>query len=130
VVYTAQYAMTNVAFAPHGSDGLEDLRDHLRGRDFHPQVVWTDWETARILPIYQHDFFGGRVWSGKPKSLTGRAKPRAGDYAVLFSPTSKTCAFCRDALKPWLKKQGGKPPASWQREYVSPDGTATLYRVR
>jgi hypothetical protein len=131
VAYGAGYATSSPAFAPNGGAALEDLRDHLRGRSFAAPRVWTDWETARILPAYQRDFFGGdKVWSGKPQSLTGtRLEPQPGDYVLLFSASSQTCTFCRMALGPWLKEHPQGPPASWQTEYVSDMKNLVLYRV-
>lgn len=127
--YLLEWSSTQVAFAPHGGDALEDLRDHLRGRGFAPELVWTDWETARILPVYQRDFFGGeRVWSGTPASLTGGGTPRAGDYVVLFSARSQTCTHCRNALRPWLREHR-RPPAGWKLEYATEKGNLMLYRV-
>ena len=132
VSYAARYATSSPAFAPNGGAALEDLRDHFRGRSFTPERVWTDWETARILPAYQRDFFGGdKVWSGKPQSLTGtKAEPQRGDYVLLFSAKSQTCTFCRVALGPWLKEHPQGPPANWQTEYVSHTKNLVLYRVR
>jgi hypothetical protein len=128
--FAAQYATNHVAFAPNGGDALEDLRDHLRGQDFAPERVWTDWETKRILPAYQRDFFGGeKVWSGKPMSITGKGEPQPGDYVLLFSAKSSTCSHCRTALKPWMKKHPDGPPANWRVEYTSETGNLVLYRV-
>lgn len=130
VTYGVEFATRHPAFAPNGGDALEDLRDHLRDRAVHPERVWTDWETARILPAYQRDFWGGdKVWSGKPTSLTSpQAAPKSGDYVVLFSPRSVACQFCRAALRPWLRKNP-KPPADWERVYVSEDKNVELYKV-
>ncbi|OLP72345.1 hypothetical protein BJM39_10465 [Salmonella enterica subsp. enterica serovar Javiana] len=130
VAYCVDYARTQPAFAPNGSDALEDLRDHLRGQAIHPKRVWTDWETARILPAYQRDFWGGdKVWSGKPTSLTSGRTPKTGDYVVLFSARSPACPFCQTALKPWSNRHPDGPPANWQRVYVADGGILELYRV-
>lgn len=129
VVFAVQYATTYVGFAPNGGAALEDLRNHLRGSGPTTGTVWTDWVTARILPIYQRDFFGGnKVWTGSPKSLTGAGEPREGDYVLLFSAGSSTCTFCRDALRPWLREHP-QIPSTWTKKYVADQGNLTLYTV-
>jgi hypothetical protein len=132
VAYGIGFATTHPAFAPNGGDALEDLRDHLRDQNVHPKRVWSDWETVRILPAYQRDFWGGdKVWSGKPTSLTSpRAVPKSGDYVVLFSARSTTCPFCRTALRPWLRKNPHGAPSNWERVYVSDTKNLELYKVR
>ena len=131
----ARYATTGVAstaFAVKGGDALEELRDHLDAEDFSTPKVWTDWETARILPAYQRDFFGGdKVWQGKPESITGKgAKPVSGDYVLLFQPGSRTCGFCLTALYPWTIRNPSGPPSTWEPVFESDARNLTLYRVR
>lgn len=129
VSFAAQYATSYIGFAPNGGSALEDLRDHLRGSGPTTGRVWTDWETARILPIYQRDFFGGKkVWTGSVKTLTGEGEPVPGDRVLLFSARSSTCTFCRDALRPWLLKHP-QVPSTWTKEYVADKGNLTLYTV-
>ena len=131
----ARYATTGVAstaFAVKGGDALEELRDHLDAEDFSTPKVWTDWETARILPAYQRDFFGGdKVWQGEPESITGKgAKPVSGDYVLLFQPGSRTCGFCLTALYPWTIRNPSGPPSTWEPVFESDARNLTLYRVR
>ena len=131
VVSGVDYARTNDAFAPNGGAALEELRDHLRGKDLRPGVLWTDWETRRIIPPYQRDLFGGKpVWRGTTKSLTGAGAPAPGDYVLIFTKGSNTCPFCTTALKPWRDKNSGALPATWTTDFVSDEGNLTLYRVR
>lgn len=132
VAWAARYATATQFFAPGGASALEDLRDHLRGKDAKAPRVWTDWETKRILPAYQRDFFGGdKVWSGEPTSLTGTTKqPAPGDFVVLFSRKSQTCQFCRTALAPWVRDHPKGPPANWVLDYTSPDKNLEFYRVQ
>jgi hypothetical protein len=125
------YATTNQAFAPNGGAALEELRDHLRGKDLGSSVLWTDWETRRIIPPYQRDLFGGkRVWKSTTKSLTGAGEPTTGDYVLIFTKGSNTCPFCTTALAPWRAKHSGPVPATWTTDFVSDEGNLTLYRVR
>lgn len=135
VVEGARYATVgepSSAFAVNGGDALEELRDHLDAQDFSTSTVWTDWETVRILPAYQRDFFGGdKVWTGEARSITGRrAKPVAGDYVLLFRPGSRACTFCLTALEPWTIRHPSGPPASWEPVFESEARNLVLYRVR
>lgn len=127
LTFVSGYAYDHPAFAPNGGDALGELRDHLRGQKVGE--VWTDWETKRILPAYQRDFFGGaRVWSGTPMSLTGAGQPGPGDLVLLYSARSATCGHCRTALGPWLRAHP-KPLPGWQVVYRTPEDNLTLYRV-
>ena len=129
VVFAAQYATSYIGYAPNGGAALEDMRDHLRTSSPALGRVWTDWSTARLLPIYQRDFFGGdKVWTGSVKSLTGEGEPSAGDHVLLFSPRHATCTFCRTALRPWLREHP-KVPATWTKTFVAEEGNLTLYKV-
>jgi hypothetical protein len=132
VAQGVRYATSSTAFAPNGGDALEELRTYLDSRDFEGRRIWTDWETARILPAYQREPFGGdKVWKATPKSITGaRAKPATGDHVLLFRPNSDTCSFCLNALRPWTIKNPDGPPASWQPVFTSSTGNLVLYRVR
>jgi hypothetical protein len=127
LVFVAGYATDHPAFAPNGGEALEELRDHVRGQKFGE--VWTDWETKRILPAYQRDFFGGaKVWSGTPMSLTGAGEPGPGDLVLLYSARSSTCGHCRTALGPWLEAHPN-PPSSWRVLYETRESNLTLYQV-
>ncbi|SDP28992.1 Dolichyl-phosphate-mannose-protein mannosyltransferase [Pedococcus dokdonensis] len=135
VTEVARYATVgepSTAFAVNGGDALEELRDHLDAQDFSTTTVWTDWETVRILPAYQREFFGGdKVWNGRGKSITGkRAKPVSGDYVLLFQPGSRTCGFCLTALTPWTIRHPSGPPSTWEPVFESSARNLTLYRVR
>lgn len=130
VTVGVEYLTTYPAFAPNGGDALERLRDELRGKDFEAPTVWTDWETKRILPPYQRDYFGGdKVWEGPGRSLTGAGEPAPGDYVLLFSARSATCGHCRTALRPWLE-ENPTVPAAWELVHRSETGNLELYRVR
>ncbi len=127
---TARWVPTVEAFAPNGGDALEDLRTHLDAIDFSANELWTDWETRRLVPVYQRGFFGGeRVWTGTPKSLTGPGEPAPGDHVLLYSRNGATCGHCRTALAPWSAEHPTLP-ASWQLVYEDDAGAAQLYRVR
>jgi hypothetical protein len=127
VTFVSGYAYDQPAFAPNGGEALDELRDHLRGQKVGE--VWTDWETKRILPAYQRDFFGGaKAWSGTPMSLTGPGEPGPGDLVLLYSARSLTCGHCRTALEPWLTAHPN-PPSGWQVLYQTREDNLTLYRV-
>ena len=129
VVVSVEYLTTYPAFAPNGGDAMERLRDELRGKDFEAPTVWTDWETRRLLPPYQRDFFGGdKVWDGPGRSLTGAGEPAPGDYVLLFSARSPTCGHCRTALSPWLA-ENPTVPGDWELVHTSETGNLELYRV-
>jgi hypothetical protein len=129
VTVSVEYLLTYPAFAPNGGDAMERLRDELRGKDFRAPTLWTDWETKRMVPPYQRDFFGGeKVWNGQARSLTGPGEPEPGDYVLLFSARSATCGHCRTALRPWLK-ENPTVPEDWQLVHTSETGNLQLYRV-
>lgn len=130
VVAAADVVRTSPVFATNGGAPLVALRDYMASRHASPKVVWSDWETVRLLPIYQRGAFGGeRLWGGKVKSLTGKgANPQPGDYVVLHSAHDGTCSFCRTALAPWAA-QHKTVPASWVREFATPTGNLVVYRV-
>jgi Dolichyl-phosphate-mannose-protein mannosyltransferase len=129
VLQVVSFASSSRALAPNGGDALENLREHLDAMDFRTAEVWTDWETKRILPAYQRDAFGGeKVWSGKPRSLTG-GTPGPGDAVLLFSARDMTCQWCRNALQPWLE-QHPTVPANWDLVYRSETGNVEFYEVR
>jgi hypothetical protein len=131
LAFVSRYAATDPAFPPGGGAALEELRSELGARGFAGGRVFTDWETVRILPAYQKPFFGGdNVWPGEPRSITGPVKPRPGDHVLLFSATSETCPFCRNALAPWLEKHPEGPPRSWEVLYTAEHDNLVLYRVR
>jgi hypothetical protein len=130
VVQAAHYLPTVKALAANGGNDLEELRAHLEGTDFRVERVWTDWETGRLLPVYQRPVFGGaKVWNGRAKSLTGWRQPVAGDAVLLYSARSNVCVNCRRALAPWLRKHR-TVPANWELAYEDPGKTLQLYRVR
>ena len=73
-------------------------------------TLWTDWETKRLVPIYQRGIFGGDpMWTAEPKSLTGPGEPGPGDAVLLYSTRDDTCGCCRRALAPWLEDEPDDP---------------------
>jgi Dolichyl-phosphate-mannose-protein mannosyltransferase len=125
----ARWVPTVEAFAPNGGDALEDLRTHLAQADHRGGEMWTDWETKRLLPIYQRGPFGGDVlWSAKPRSLTSGKQPGPGDSVLLFSAQDQTCVLCRWALKPWAS-QHVTVPSNWRLVYESETGNVEMYSV-
>lgn len=127
---TAQWVPTFDAFAPNGGDALEDLRSQLDARDYSTTDLWTDWETRRLVPVYQRGFFGGdKVWTGRTRSLTGAGEPGPGDSVLLYSKNDDTCGWCHWALAPWSKRNP-TVPSTWHLVYRSRTGNLELYEVR
>jgi hypothetical protein len=128
LVTLANFAQSSV-FAPNGAAALQDLRGYFARSQVRGATVWSDWETLRILPIYQRGAFGGdKEWSAHFKSLTSKGKPKAGDYVVMYSTDGQTCFFCGQALRPWLKENTPLPSA-WRPTYTAPSQNLTVYRV-
>lgn len=126
---TARWVPTVEAFAPNGGDGLEELRSHLDEVDYRGGELWTDWETKRLVPIYQRGTFGGDpLWTAEPKSLTGPGEPGPGDAVLLYSTRDDTCGWCRRALAPW-KEMNPTIPSTWRLVYRTPSGNVELYEV-
>ena len=129
VVQAVRFVPTVPSFAANGGNDLERLRDHLAGTGFEPAVIWTDWETRRLVPIFQRPLFGGdKVWGGKVKTLSGSVSPQPGDAVLLYSARSDVCDHCRAALKPWLD-ENRTIPDGWELLYEDDEGTLQLYRV-
>lgn len=125
-----QTVPTVEAYAPNGGDALEKLRSHLDEIDYTTQELWTDWETRRLVPVYQRGFFGGDpVWTGPTRSLTGAGRPEQGDSVLLYSVKDNTCGWCRRALAPW-RKANPTIPSNWELVYRSETGNLELYEVR
>ncbi len=125
-----RYVPAVPAFAVNGGDALEELRAHLDGKGFAVDEVWTDWSTKRMLPAYQRPPLGGaKVWTGKPRSLTGSGAPGPGDAVLLYSARSSVCLYCRSALKPWRAKNKTIPP-TWDLVFEDDARTVQLYVVR
>ena len=128
--HAARYVPTVPAFAANGGDSMQELRSHLAGSGFAPDVVWTDWETKRLLPAYQRPFFGGdKVWNGTARSLTGPGEPETGDAVLLYSARGNVCDHCRRALEPWLE-ENPTVPDTWELVYEDREGEVELYVVR
>jgi Dolichyl-phosphate-mannose-protein mannosyltransferase len=129
LVPAAATARDDPTLAPNGGNALEQLRGYLGSLpEDRVGVVWSDWSTKRILPSYELDPFGGRVWDARLRSLTGPGQPTPGDLVVLFSAHDATCVFCRTALRPWLREHP-QLPASWSLQWRTPEGNLFLYRV-
>jgi len=93
-------------------------------------TVYTDWQTTRLLPVYQRPPFGGQKrWSATVRSITGSRQPRPGDYALLVATDRSPCAFCTDALRAWRERHP-TVPQNWTRVYASADDGYVLYAVR
>lgn len=118
----------NPTYAVHG-DPLAAMRDYFAAHDGEVHTVWSDWMSTRILPIYQHATFGDTRFHAQFKPLGGSRTfvPQTGDYVVLFSRHDGTCFFCRAVVNQWLSQH--HIPSTWKQQYVTPDGSLTVYRV-
>jgi hypothetical protein len=124
-------ASASPLLAPNGGTPMAGISAELaRLGATQDASVFTDWQSARILPIYQRPAFGGeRQWKATVRSITGPRQPRTGDFALLVSGEQSPCPFCTDALAPWRERHP-QVPDSWERVYASPDDGYVLYAVR
>jgi 4-amino-4-deoxy-L-arabinose transferase-like glycosyltransferase len=133
VVALVGAAATAPTLAPNGGTPMAGISAELsRLKPPKGTTVYTDWQTARVLPVYQRPWFGGsKQWSATVRSITGPKQPKPGDYALIVTPTvSETpCGFCTSAVAPW-RKQHPTIPSTWTRVYASPDDGYVLYAVR
>ena len=92
--------------------------------------VFTDWQSSRILPIYQRPAFGGdKQWEATVRSITGARQPQPGDFALLVAEKQSPCGFCTTALAPW-RERNPQVPENWERVYSSLNDGYVLYAVR
>ncbi|TQN48647.1 dolichyl-phosphate-mannose-protein mannosyltransferase [Humibacillus xanthopallidus] len=117
--------------APNGGTPMAGISAELARRAPSKDVsVFTDWQSARILPVYQRPAFGGpQQWNATVRSITGPRQPQPGDFALLVATENSPCAFCTDALQPWRERHPTVPD-TWERVYASPDDGYVLYEVR
>lgn len=128
VVAGARATKHNPTFLPNNDNGLAALRTHLADVGDSSHAVWSDWQTGRLLLVYQSSFTGSRTWHAPIKSLTGAGTPQPGDRVVVFSSTKSACLFCHDLIAPYLKDH--EPlPSSWQREWSTAHDDVIVYRV-
>lgn len=127
---TVSAATRSPALAPNGGASLSAVRTELTTLRADRGTVWTDWQTARILPVYRRGPWGGaKVWTASIKSLTGPgSKPVDGDHVLLVRTKQSACGFCVAALQPWAKSHQ-QLPSSWHAVYTTPGGAYTLYSV-
>jgi uncharacterized membrane protein len=128
VVSTA--ASESAGLAPNGGAPLKEVSAALAHLPTAGAHVYTDWETMRVLPIYQRPFFGGeRAWTAPVRSITGGKKPTKGDYVLLVRATDTPCYFCTVAVAPWRARHHSVP-ANWHKVLVTPREGYVLYAVR
>jgi hypothetical protein len=122
-------SLANPRYRINGAHQLEDFRGWLAAQP-DVRVIWTDRRTARVLPLFTTNAFGGTVWDGEIRVLArGGPVPGANERVALYSANSKPiCVPCeREA-----KKVFGDPltlPPTWTREYQTPDGVVQVYRT-
>ena len=116
--------------AANGATQLSQLRAYLATSTDRPIRIWSDWESVRLLPIYQRPSFGGpELWSAEFLSLNPKRKPKPGDYVVINSPDDNSCYFCRLVLDRYKEQIGGTLPTDWQEVWATPKRNLILYRV-
>ncbi|MEW1955071.1 glycosyltransferase family 39 protein [Terrabacter sp. NPDC080008] len=132
-VSVARAASAAPTLATNGGTPLAGVSAELsRLRLPEQATVYTDWQTARVLPIYQRPWFGGsKRWYAGVRSITGKRQPGAGDYALLVTATADAtpCGFCTGALAPWRKRHPSLP-SKWTKVYASANEGYVLYAVR
>ena len=127
VVSTA--AFESAGLAPNGGAPLKEVSAALAQLPTAGAHVYTDWETMRVLPIYQRPFFGGEpAWTAPVRSITGGKGATRGDYVLLVRATDTPCYFCTVALAPW--RASHSVPTNWQKVLVTPRQGYVLYAVR
>ncbi|TQM63879.1 glycosyltransferase family 39 protein [Humibacillus xanthopallidus] len=117
--------------APNGGTPMAGISAELARISPSKDVsVFTDWQSARILPIYQRPAFGGeKLWQATVRSITGQRQPQSGDYALLVASKDSPCGFCTDALERW-RERNPTVPDNWERVYASRNDGYVLYAVR
>jgi hypothetical protein len=119
-------------YRANGASQLEDLRTWLAHHQ-DVRVIWSDWRTAKILPLFTTRPFGGTVWDGKIRALhQNDPMPTPGaDERFVFYNTDKG-QYCRPCRETALQIFGNPltPPANWTREYQTPDGVIQIYLIR
>ncbi len=131
IVSLAGAAAAAPTLAPNGGAPMAGISAELASlKPPKDASVFTDWQSARVLPVYQRPWFGGaKQWRADVRSITGARQPKPGDYALIVSSGETPCGFCTDALAPWRKRHP-TPPTTWARVYGSPNGGYVLYAVR
>jgi hypothetical protein len=132
LVIAADSRAGDIRYRVNGASQLEDLRSWLA---HHPdvRVIWTDWRTAKVLPLFTTGPFGGTVWDGEIRVLRTRRPaptPARDEYIALYNTDrGQYCGPCRVAA---VELFGNPPmlPATWTRAYQTPDGVVQIYRVR
>jgi 4-amino-4-deoxy-L-arabinose transferase-like glycosyltransferase len=118
------------SYRVNGATQLEDFRAWLAR---HPEVrvIWTDGNTAKILPLFTSGPFGGKVWHGKIRGLRDPMPTPAADERVLLYNTDRGqyCRPCREAALILFGNPLTLPP-TWTRDYETPDGVVQIYLVR
>lgn len=121
----------NASYAANGGTGLEQLRTWLAEHSGEVDTLWAEKRTRRLVRIFAHGAFGGKLWDGELVHLTPEdaRQPSAGDYVVFYSARSTLCNECK--LNAW--RLLGNPlqiPPGWQRVFLSGDRMVEVYRVR
>jgi len=130
VVPAARLVSTSQLFPANGGSGFEQMRTYVAALpDNRRRVIWSDWQTLRILPVFQSSAIGRLRWQSKYKSLTGPGQPQVGDLVLGVARAGSPCPFCGDNFAVWRRAHPVLPP-SWRVEWRSTNDTLRLYRVR
>lgn len=127
VVASAEGVRKSPTFVVTNGNVTAKFRNWLHAHDRQVDRVFSDWESARILPTYARSFAGRPMATATWHSLTG-GHVRPGDYVVLFSAYDGTCYFCNENINVWLP-QHRKRLRHWHKVWQTPDRTFVVYHV-
>ncbi len=129
LVASAREVRRNPAYTIVNGNELSEFRNWLAAHDAQVGRVYTDWTSARILPVYTRSLTGKRMSHVQFLSLGSYWQARAGDHVVIFSAKSAMCYFCRDVIDPFLAEHPRIRKRSWTEQWRSHDGHIVVYDV-
>ncbi len=140
----AQHARTtdltdplNATYAANGGTQLEQFRSWLAtGDGAQDHTIWADQRSVRLVRVFVHGTFGGRVWDGRiltwetPEQRPGAPSPARGDLVFFYSPHSTVCGYCRGNAEALVGTRPLAVPESWRLAFATDDGLVEVYEVR
>ncbi|MBV9831228.1 MAG: hypothetical protein JOZ82_06490 [Marmoricola sp.] len=119
----------NPSYVVTNGNVTASFRNWLHAHDKQVRVVYSDWMSGRVLPVYAQSFSGTPMAHVTWMSLTGTRPPHRGDYVVLYSPYDQVCFFCNANLNmSWLKDHRGDL-RHWKKVWQSDHRTFVVYKV-
>jgi hypothetical protein len=136
---TVRFAGTFPGFATNDGTSLSALREVISEQpDVAHSVVWSDWATQRLAPIYSTTLTGAPMWRARQFRSLNRlidrpswevpAWPGPGDFVIVHSPDDDTCYYCRKAYER-VAAAYTLPMPGWQALFRSRSGNLTVYRL-